>query len=147
MDLYTPCTHVHPGSPRTILISSLYHLTFKGITQLPWRHSQMTRLHVVKTAQIKIACACSLTQEMGVYGGEGGVRASSRNLPKKPAYFHFNQYKEKYPKLFRRSPIPSFLLHDPFPHRDSSDYLTPTSVSFQPRKQMVSILRLMIFLF
>lgn len=85
---------------------------------------------------------------MGVYGGEGGeFRASSRNLPEKSDYFHFNQYKEPSPKLFRRKPTPRFLLYDPFPHRDSSDSFTPTSVSFQPRKQMVSVVKLMILLF
>lgn len=146
MDLYTPCAHFHPGCPRTILISWLYHLTFKGITQLPWRHSQMTRLHVVKTAQIK--SSHMLTRDGCAWGWRGGqFRVSRRNLPEKPDYFHFNQYKEPSPKLFRRRPTPSFLLYDPFPHRDSSDSLTPTSVSFQPRKQMVSVVRLMILLF
>lgn len=59
---------------------------------------------------------------MGVYGRRWGFGASILNLPEKAAYFHFNQYKGESPELFRMSPIPSVLLCEPSPYRDSNDF-------------------------
>ena len=93
MVLCTPWASFHPGGPGTFLSSWISCLIFKGITQLPRCHSQMTRLHVVKAAQIKNNFVHTLThtERWACWGVKWGFRASSAELPEKLAYVHFNQ--------------------------------------------------------
>ena len=68
----------------------------------------MTRLHVVKTAQIKNSFVRAYSHwEMGVLESEAGAQSlSSPEVPEKPAYFHLSLYKEDAPRVFRIKPYP-----------------------------------------